>query len=99
MSEVLILNHSLAHIMTELFDLFSYISQESVAGPSSNKHDGINRDFGEVHRHSRSRSERMCSAIFRVEAEARFPNGGCSCSDGFHHVISGYGGHTTISIE
>ena len=57
MSEVLILDHATTDVVTELLDLISNIPQESVAGPTADKHDSINRYFRKVHCHGGTGTE------------------------------------------
>ena len=44
--------HSAGHVVAELFNLFSYVSEDRVAGPATNHHHDKVGALSEVHGHS-----------------------------------------------
>ena len=51
--EMLMLDHSPADVVAELFDLFPDISKKGIARPAADQHYRIDWYFGEVHSHGR----------------------------------------------
>ena len=62
-SKMLVLYHLSRYIMTELFNLFPDVLQESVARPAACQHYGVNWDLVQIHRHRRPGSNGVCPDI------------------------------------
>ena len=62
------LDHFSGDIVAELGDLFADVSEESVARPAAEEHDGVDGDAIEVHRHCRGGSNGMEANVGRGEA-------------------------------
>ena len=87
--ESLICNHFCAHSTAEFFYLPSNVSQEGVATPATDEHDGEYWHCHEVHGHGSATAERVKANIFGAETEGFFPDsrdGGAKCNQ----EISGF---------
>ena len=62
------LNHSPAHVVTELFHLFPNVAEEGVARPSADEHDGVYGNFGEIHGHRGPQAYGVCADVGWFEA-------------------------------
>ena len=58
-AEGFVLQHAGADPPGELLDLFLDVGEESIGAPAADQHDGVDRLFGEVHKHGEAPSHRM----------------------------------------
>ena len=61
----LVAHHSSGDADGEFLYLFSDVTKEGVAGPSSYQHDGVDRDVVKMHRHGAAGTDGMCANVSR----------------------------------
>ena len=82
-----IFDHSFCHIVAKLFNLFSDVFEEGVAGPAAYHHDNINRYLVQGHCHSGSGAQRVCSNLGDFETKLCFPDCFCRGPQRVHHFF------------
>eukprot|EP00978_Attheya_sp_CCMP212_P015707 scaffold40616_cov59-Attheya_sp.AAC.1 len=91
---VLVLEHATGDVVAEHLDLFSDVSEERVARPTPDDHNGVDRDMGEVHCHSRAGPEGVSAHVLGFETEFGFAqNRGCG-TNAHADVVAGEGGES-----
>jgi len=78
--------YSAGYVVAELFDLFSDISKEGVAGPAADHHHDKDGALSEVHCHSSPGADGVGADLVGSDAEAVLANGAYGCSQRLHHL-------------
>jgi len=69
------LDHFGGHVTSKVRDLLPNVTEEGVAGPTAQKHDGVNRDVVEIHGHGCQRPAGVQSNGFGRDAKAAVVDG------------------------
>jgi hypothetical protein len=80
--------HPLQDFVQELFYLFAYVVEESVAQPSAHKHDWVDRDFPQIHLHRCPGAKGVCSYLVGFEAEGFATNCRACCSQVLNYSVA-----------
>ncbi len=88
--EVLAGKHSFCHVLAEFHYLFSDVVEESVAWPSSYKHDHEHWAFPQLHCHCCTQSNWVCANILLFDSKFYLSDSHYCISQGIDHVVLCY---------
>ena len=69
------LDHFGGDVAAKVGDLFSNVTEEGIAGPPTQEHDGVNRDMVEIHGHGRRGTAGVQTDFTGGDSEALVVNG------------------------